>query len=487
MIQSKHKNGVSPLGRRDLLKTGLATAGALSLAPFVKAAGKDRPNVLFIAVEDIQPCIGSYGNRVCRTPNIDALAARGLRFDAAQCSYPLCNPTRSSLLTGLRPPTTGITGNGQDWNERLAPGSTLPEYFRANGYETVRVGKIFHAGNQGRLFDDTARWNRIIPEREGLGRPNFKEDPPTRFLYDHLSKAERAKNYDYRAWEWGPQGRDDLDGSDGGTAEQAVRVLSQKHEKPLFLALGFHKPHLPLRAPRKYFDMYPPDKIPLPEYPADDLKDVPHHYSLENHNTFTDEKRREAIAAYYACVSYVDSCVGRIMSALRDSGRDKNTIVVFWGDHGFHLGEHLLWQKMTLFEESCRIPLIIAAPGVTKPGAVCRRPTEYVDLFPTLADLCGLGVPKNLESVSMAPLLKDPARRWKKGAFTYIQGGQTVRSETWRYTEWGSPDKAELYDHEKDPREIINLAKDPRHAGTVKELSALLRGGWKAALPEKLS
>ncbi|MCL5743259.1 MAG: sulfatase [Acidobacteria bacterium] len=467
-------NCVAALGRRDLLKLPLAT--------FARAARPERPDVLFIAIEDIQTCLSSYGNRVSKTPNIDALAARGMRFDYAGCAYPLCNPTRSSLLTGLRPPTTGIRGNEQDWNEKLAPGTTLPECFRAGGYETIRVGKIFHAGNKGRVFDDRARWNRVVDEREGLAKPNLKGNWQPRFLYDQLSAKERAKVYDQRAWEWGPQGEDDLDGADGGTAEQAVRILSAKHEKPLFLALGFHRPHLPLRAPRKYFDMYPPQNIPLPDYPADDLSDVPHRYSLANHKTFTDEKRREAIAAYYACVAYVDACVGRVMRALRDTGRDKNTVVVLWGDHGFHLGEHLLWQKMTLFEESCRVPFMIVAPGVTKPGSVCRRPVECVDLFPTLAELCSVKTPGNLESISMVPLLKDPSRLWKKGAFTYINNGVTVRTEKWRYTEWGSPANAELYDKEKDPREIVNVAKNPRYAAAVKQMSALLRGGWRAAL-----
>lgn len=441
------------------------------------------PDVLFIAVEDLQTCLSSYGNPVCRTPHIDSLAAAGVRFDSAYCQYPLCNPTRSSLLTGKRPPTTGVLGNELDWNERVKPGSTLPEVFRAAGYETVRVGKIFHAGNRGRVFDDAARWSRIIPEREGIAPPRRAQDPPPHVLYDHLSAEERQRNYDWRAWVWGPQGTDDLHGGDGCIAEQAVRELGQKHDKPLLLALGFHKPHLELRAPARYFEMYPPARIRLPEYPADDLSDVPHKYSLENHKTFTDAKRREAIAAYYACLSYVDACVGRVMSKLKETGRDRNTIVVFFGDHGFHLGEHLLWQKMTLFEESCRVPLAIAAPGVTAAGGVCRRPVECVDLFPTLAELCGVKTPGGLESVSMAPLLRDPARQWKKGAFTYIRGGKTVRTEEWRYTEWGGPENAELYDRRKDPREIANVARNGAHTARVRELSALLQGDWQAALP----
>ena len=441
-------------------------------------------DVLFIAVEDLKTCLSSYGNPVCRTPNIDAIARAGIRFDNAQCQFPVCNPTRSSLLSGLRPPTTGVLGNATNWSGHLPLGSTLPEVFRAGGYETVRVGKMFHAGNGDQVYDDAPRWSRIIPEREGLPRPSLEKDTAPRVLFSHKSAEERRKQYDYRAWVWGPQGRDDFDCNDGAIAEQGVRVLSKKPgDKPLFLALGFHRPHLPLHAPAKYFEMYPPASIPLPQYPQNDFDDVPRNYGTrEIHRTMTDATRREAIAAYYACLSYVDAGIGRVMAALKDSGRDRNTVVVFWGDHGFHLGEHMLWQKMTLFEESCRVPFIISAPGVTKP-AVCRRPVECVDLFPTLAELCGLKPPANLEAISMVPLLKNPARPWKKGAFTYHNAGKSVRSERWRYNEWGGPDHAELYDHETDPREISNLARDPKHAGTVAEFSRLLKGDWRAALP----
>lgn len=457
----------------------------LSLPAALPAWGAPaRPyDVLFIAVEDLKAVLSCYDNPVCRTPNIDALARSAVRFDNAQCQYPVCNPTRSSLLSGLRPPSTGVWGNATDWSEKLSLGTTLPEVFRAGGYETIRVGKMFHSGNGGRAFDDKPRWSRVIEERAGIPKPKLDKDAPPRVLFGHLSPEERRKDYEYRAWIWGPQGRDDLDCNDGAIAEQGVRVLSQKPgDKPLFLGLGFHRPHLPLHAPARYFAMYPPASIPLPRYPENDFEDMPKKYGLKVDQAMNDDLRREAIAAYYACVSYVDACVGRVMQALKSSGRDRNTIVIFWGDHGFHLGDHRLWSKMTLFEESCRVPFIISVPGVTKP-AVCRRAVECVDLFPTLADLCGLKPPANLEGISMAPLLRDPARPWKKGAFTYHVEGKSVRTERWRYTEWRGADRAELYDHETDPREIVNLARDPKHAATVAELSRLIKEDWRAALP----
>jgi len=388
-------------------------------------------------------------------------------------------------MSGRYPASTGVLGNAKDWREALGDIVTLPEYFAAHGYETLRCGKMFHGGNAGRKFDDKARWARVISASEGLPAVEHKRRP-LRALYEHMSREERQKEYTTRAWEWGPSGQDDLEMSDGRVAEQGVRVLSQQHDRPLFLALGFHSPHLVLAAPDKYFDMYSLDEIRLPENPENDLDDVPRGYSLANHKQFTDEKRREAIRAYYATCSYVDACVGRVIKALEDSGRIDSAVVVFWGDHGFHLGEHFLWQKYTLFEESTRVPLIMRAPGVTRPGSVCTRPVELIDLYPTLSELAGLPIPAGLESISMVPLLRDPGRPWKKGAFTTLgpTRGNSIRTDRWRYTEWGGPGEAELYDHESDPGEFANLARVPEHAQTVAQLSKLLNGGWRAALPE---
>ncbi len=477
--------------RRNFLKAGAVLMGGLGAGDRLAGAvadgrgGNDRPDVVFIACEDLQTSLRCYGNPVVQTPNLDAMATRGLRFDNAHCQFSVCNPSRASVMSGRYPASVGVLGNATDWREPLRNIATIPEHFRAHGYETMRCGKIFHGGNAGRVFDDKDRWDRVIPQNEGIPSAKRKRRP-LRALYENMSKEERAKEYTTRAWEWGPSGLDDLEMPDGRVAEQAVRQLSGKHDKPLFLALGFHSPHLVLTAPDKYFDMYSLGEIRLPENPENDLDDVS-RYSLRNHKQFTDEKRREAILAYYACCSYVDAGVGRVLKALEDSGRIDNTIVVFWGDHGFHLGEHFLWQKHTLFEESTRVPLIMMAPGVTRAGTACTRPVELIDLYPTLCELCGLPMPEGLESISMVPLLRDPDRKWKKGAFTTLgpTPGNSVRTERWRYTEWGGPDKAELYDHESDPHEFTNLAKVPRYAATVEELGEVLRGGWRAALPEE--
>jgi iduronate 2-sulfatase len=471
-----------------LLLTPLATLPAADAKPHAQ------PDLLFIISEDLATCLSSYGNPVCKTPNLDALAASGLRFDNAQCVFPVCNPTRSSFLSGLSPHTTKVLSNGQDWNEHLRPGTTLPEYFREKGYQTMRCGKIFHKENGGRNFSDAARWDTVLPEsavasvegsgrKKGDGKGGTQVQRQETWLYSELTPEQRKKGYSTQAWRWGPEGTEDTDLPDGRIAEQAVKVLREKQDKPLFLALGFRKSHLPLNAPKKYFDLYPPEKIPLPQYPENCLEGLPFSYNLQNHKAFTDEKRRQAIAAYYACTSYMDACVGKVLDALKETGRDRNTIVVFFGDHGFHLGEHLVWDKMTLFEESCRIPLIIRAPGVTPAGSISKRPVSQIDLFPTLADLCGLGLPSGKEGISMVPLLRDPNRAWRKGAFTYRSNGTSVRTERYRYNEWGGPEKAELYDHETDPRELRNLANDSKYKDVVAELSAMMKGGWKAALP----
>jgi len=427
--------------------------------------------------------LGCYADDVARTPHIDSIAARGVVFGNCACQYPVCNPSRSSLLSGRRPPTTGVWGNATDWNEHLPLGTSLPEHFRAAGYETVRCGKMFHGGNAGRIFDDTARWSRIISQNEGLkGHPYGK--PRVRYLYEGLTDEERKQSYPKRAWYWGPTGPDELGAGDGRIAEQGVRELAREHERPLFLALGFHKPHLPLLAPDRYFEMYPPEEMVIPDNPPDDRDDMPDpaKASLANHEQFTDDKRREAIGAYYACVSYVDAGIGRVLQALEESGRAENTVVIFWSDHGYHLGEHYLWQKNTLFEESARVPMIISAPGISQSGAVCRRPVELVDLFPTLFELCGLELPDGVEGTSLVPVLQDAARPWKRAGFTYRSRTHTsVRTERWRYTEYGSPDTAELYDHDADPREFTNLVGRPECADVVAELSGLIRDGWQAA------
>jgi uncharacterized sulfatase len=484
------------MNRRDLLKKSGLLAGATVFGTFIsphnsygqKKVVYNRPDVLFIAIEDIAPFIGCYGHPLVRTPNIDALAKRGVLFSKAYCQVAVCNPSRACVSTGLRPETTKVFGNSTDWRLRIPNGMwALPEFFRDNGYETVICGKIHH---HQRYFKDATKeaqkredkmWHKKLRARsKGAVRPAIAPE---------AKRPAWLKEDDYiaRSLRWGPTGLKDIEQRDGAIAAAVAKELKANRDKPLYMAVGFHSPHYSLRAPDKYFAMYPPDKIVLPKNPKNDLADVPYEYSTFNttdNRWLSDDEKRQVLAAYYACISYVDTCVGILTDALKETGRGKNTIICLWGDHGMHLGEHYLWRKYTLFENAARVPFIIVAPGTAKAGGTCNRPVELIDIYPTLADLCGLGVPEGLEGISMKPLLKNPRSPWKKAVFTCRNAGhRSLRTERWRYTEWGKPDKAELYDHLNDPGEFTNLAKNPKYAETVAQLSKLLHTGWKAALP----
>jgi uncharacterized sulfatase len=434
-------------------------------------------NVLFIAVDDLNNCLGCYGHPMVKSPNIDRLAKRGIRFDRAYCQYPLCNPSRTSFLSGRRPDVTQIFQNTVPPRTTLKDVVFLPEYFRQHGYFTAGVGKIAH----GR-FANAVKWDVYAEPARGREdadevREGARRRPPA---------AAGARQI------WRATNDRDEDEPDGKVARRIAQLLEQNKDKPFFIAAGFHKPHLDWVAPKKYFDLYPPDQIVLPKEPADDRKDVPAAALNRNPNfaSITDEqKRQQAIAAYYACTTFMDAQVGVVLDALDRLKLWDNTIVVFFGDHGFHLGEHGgLWAKVSLFEESARVPLIIAAPG-KKSGVASPRLVELVDLYPTLTQLCGLPTPEGMEGVSLARLLEDPDRPWKTTAFTQVQRGQnrmgrSVRTERYRYTEWDDGKAgAELYDHDADPHEYVNLVNDPKHTKTVEEMKRLLREGWRRAAP----
>ncbi len=461
------------------LKSGIA-ALVFCVSTAALATPKRPPDVILILADDLNTHLGCYGYPTAKTPHIDALAASGMRFDRAYCQTPLCNPSRTSFLTGLRPETTGVFNNEIDWREKLKGVATLPEQFRAAGYETVGIGKIFH-----NTFEVPERWDRWIRPAENLPRPPERKPLKTPANFSSRKPGEKKG-----LLEWGPSGRGDREDLDGMKAEQAVRVLSApRGEKPLFLAVGFSLPHLPFTAPERYFAMHPPERAILPFFPPGDCDDIPPPALMhpEIHGALTQQEWRELLSAYNACISYVDAGVGRILEALGKSGRADHTLVVFAGDHGFLLGEHGQWQKLRLFEETCRVPLILRAPGRVKRGSQTTALVELVDLFPTLIDLCGLPPVNTLEGTSVAPLLIDPERPWKKAAFSSINraGGVSLRTPRYRYTEWtiGKEKAAELYDHENDPGEITNLAGDPAWAQTVQELRVLLTAGWQGALP----
>ena len=479
------------MDRRTFLGTAFGSAAAWSLAG--RGAGEggsasSRPNVIMISVEDMAPLLGCYGHPSAKTPHIDRLGKRGAVFLNAHCQKALCNPSRAAVLTGLRPPNTGVYGNHQDWRARMPDGHrTLPEWFQDHGYQTVSCGKITHGEGQFREIEpehtarEKAMWTRYLPYR--AERPRIKPNRPAAPLPDMLESGD----YIDRSTEWGPSGLAPEEQRDGAIAEAVAAFLDQPGTQPFFLAAGFYTPHYSLRAPKPFFDLHDPDDMVLPDSPADDLADVPATFSPFNRADevwLTEREKREVLAAYHACISYVDHCVGRVLDALDASGRAEDTIVCLWGDHGMHMGEHGLWRKATMFECATRVPFLFAGPRIRRRSAGCLQPAELIDIFPTLAELCRLPEPPGLEAVSMAPILADPGRSWKKAAFTYNRPDHlTLRTERFRYTENGSPERAELYDHRKDPGEHRNVADVPDYAETRTRLAALMRDGWKAALP----
>ena len=439
--------------RRDFLSATLG--GTLALA------AQRKYNVLFFAVDDLNTRLGCYGADVI-SPNIDAIARRGVRFDRAYCQYPLCNPTRSSLLTSRRPPTTRILDNNVWFRDTMPDVVTLPQLFKENGYWTAQTGKIFHGG-----LDDNRAWTVG-------GTPLRRQAPRT-----GAAQKDRQKTAD----RWVKLDGEGEDTADYRIAARAIELLETKRDQPFFLAAGFMKPHVPLIAPKKYFDMYDPAKMKLPPdfapLPVGEPPIYRDNFDLFIRREASPRLAREGLAAYYACISFMDAQLGKVMQALDRLGLRDNTIVSLFGDHGWHLGEKGMWSKMSLFEPVARAPLLVSVPGMS-PGKTCRRIVEFVDLYPTLADACGLPMPGGLEGKSLMPLIRNPEAAWDKPAKTYIKRGEvmgaTVRTERYRYTEWdGGKAGVQLYDFTTDPGESKNLAQDAKHAATVREMKALLR------------
>ncbi len=424
--------------------------------------GQTKPrNVLFIAVDDLNTDLGCYGHPLVRTPNIDRLARRGIRFDRAYCQYPVCNPSRTSLLSGLYPERTGILDNRTNPRERVKS-PFLPEYLRGKGYFTASIGKIFHDGMAGVQDWDLERNPRPATQiaQQGEGR-NLTSG---KFAFFRWLAAEGT----------------DEDQPDGLIAKEAVEFLRKPPDKPWFLATGFRKPHDPYIAPKKYFEPYPLEGITGPAHPAGDEDDIPAAaYPPVRHNLGALEGR-EYRRAYYACISFMDAQLGRVLNALAASGAANNTLIVFFGDHGLHLGEHGWWNKVTLFERSARVPFLMAGGPVEARGTVCRRPVELVDLFPTMMESLGLPAPPGLDGDSLLPLLRSPIAAWDKPAYTVVTRGgklgRALHTERYRYTEWDEGKLGiELYDHNSDPNEYHNLAFEPEHQALTRELTATLR------------
>ena len=448
-------------------------------APLFAQSGK-RPNVLFIAADDMNTALGCYGHPIVKTPNVDKLAARGTRFDRAYCQFPLCGPSRASLLTGMRPDTTKVLENNVDFRDHHPDAVTLPQLFKNNGWFSAREGKMYHMNVPGEVglpkYQDEKSWNHSVSPQglelktEGQGR---KLNPPgVNYGMQWISAAT-------------PSGQ-----ADDNAAEHALALLEQHRNEPFFLGLGFIRPHLPFVAPSKFYDMYSLDAIPLPKNPDNDLDDIPEaskkiRPQLWNNMKMDPPRIKEALRGYYASTSFMDNELGRVMDGLERLGLVDNTIVVFWGDHGWHLGEHTRWQKMSVMEESARVPLIISTLGQKKAQST-KSLVEFVDVYPTLTELCGLTPPPVLEGQSLVPLLKNPSRKWKKAAFTQVKyediTGHSIRTDRYRYIRWeGAGGGEELYDHDKDPREFTNLAKIASPPKALQEHRRILDAGWKAA------
>ena len=451
----------------------------------------EKLNVLFVVSDDLCARLGCFGDSVVKSPNIDRLATRAVRFERAYCQFPLCNPSRTSFLTGLRPDTTGVYDNSLQFRKTVPDHVTLPQTFQKAGYFVARVGKLYHYGVPAQIgtdgLDDPPSWQQVINPR---GRD--KDDEESIFTLN--PKVQGPARFG-GTLSWLAADGEDAEQTDGLSAAAAVKLLEQHRAKPFFLAVGFFRPHTPYVSPKKWFAKYPLEKIKLPVLAANYRDGVPAAAFLSSkpeQENISDDLRMQAIQAYHAATSFMDAQVGQLLDALDRLNLADRTIVVFLSDHGYHLYEHGLWQKMSLFENSARVPLLICVPGNRSNGQTCRRTVELVDLHPTLADLCGLTAPTNLEGKSLKPLLDNPQASWDKPALTQVSRGtptatndpskkpsymgRSIRTERYRFTEWDHGEKGvELYDYDTDPGELKNLAAVPGHAETVALLRRELR------------
>jgi len=488
------------MNRRSFLKA--LGAGALSLAcPAVSGAAKvKRPNVLFIAIDDLRGAVGCLGDKIAVTPNIDRLAGEGTVFVNAYCQQAVCNPSRASVITGLRPDTLKVWDLKTHFRKHHPEVVTLPQYFKQHGYHARSFGKILHG--QGPPSTDPPSWSA---------------EP----VWDHCTKRDQYVLPENRPGkDSGKQAAAEcadvpdeayIDGKVAALAVEQIRDIAED-AKAFFLAVGFRKPHLPCCAPKKYWDMYERNTFENDNWPAlnkpkdgpdialHNWKELRGYTDIPNIGAVGPEKAAEVRHGYYAAASYTDAQVGKLLHALQKSGLRDNTIICLWSDHGFHLGEHTIWCKTSNYEFDARVPLIISAPHKKK-GHVCRRLVELVDMYPTLVELAGLPVPSGLEGVSMVPLLDDPQQIWKKAAFTQFPRpayykksfdvmGYAMRTERFHYIEWldvkkQQPVATELYDHRSDPYELTNLAQNKQYESICRELGRLLNKGWKAATPDR--
>ena len=432
------------------------------------------PNVLFLICDDLNCDIGAYGHPQVKTPNIDALAGSGVLFQNAHCQYPLCGPSRASFMTGMYPDQTLVRRNAIYIREHIPNVMTIPQTFRLEDYFAVRIGKVFHynvprhIGTAG--HDDPYSWNYTINPR---GRDKDEEDKIFSLVPNTFGGT----------LSWYAAEGDDTEQTDGIAATEAVQLLEKysKSGRRFFMTVGLYRPHTPYVAPKKYFDLYPLDEIRVPEVPAEYLSTIPKPAAAsirrkKDQIDLRDDLARQAIQAYYASISFADAQLGRVLTTLQDTGLAENTIVVFTSDHGYHMGEHGHWQKTTLFENATRVPLVISGPGVIAKGKSTEGLAELVDVYPTMTELAGLTTPKSVSGKSLVPILKDHSTTVRSSAFTQYSNGYSIRTSRYRYTEWGEKGElgAELYDHESDPEELINLIGSAEVADVQSELQIQL-------------
>jgi len=483
----KNVNAQRIFSRREFIRlAGLGTAAVPFHRPLFAADGNGRsgkkPNILFIAVDDLRPQLGCYGQTQMISPNIDRLAAEGVIFKRSFCSVPVCGASRASLLSGVRPTRDRFLHWYTRVDEDLPGALTLPEYFRQNGYHTISIGKVYHHPD-----DDENGWNE----------PPYRLPAEYRYLIEEnirIDKANREAGQGRRGPAWEAVDVDDGKYPDGTYAEKAISDLKRLKElnQPFFLAVGFVRPHLPFNSPQKYWDLYRREYINLADNPfrprgAPDAAlhnwgELRHYADIPQAGPLPDGMALTLIHGYYASVSYVDAQIGRLLNELEHLGLADDTIVVLWGDHGWQLGEHGLWCKHCNFQTSLHAPLIIRAPGIHG-GKTTEGLTEFVDIYPSLCELCGLELPAGLEGTSFVPLLKDPGRPWKKAIFSRYHDGDSIRTRRYLYTEWKN-DEGEvyarmLYDHDLDPKENINISERPENRELVERLSGMLRKGWR--------
>ena len=493
---------MSEWSRRRVLETGLKGLGAgLVGSAVAQAAGNSDDgngmNVLFIAVDDLRPQLNCYGRSQMISPNLDRLAREGMMFERTYCQQAVCAPSRASLLTGLRPDSTEIYDLDTPVRKQLPNVLTLPQHFKNNGYQTAGLGKLYHHHRDDQesftrgVWHPNGTWPGYVTEeiaerRQRLWEEGDKKKKRWRVLGPPTESAD-VKDEVY---------------PDGKITQRAIQEMRRMKDGPFFLGVGYYKPHLAFACPQKYWDMYDRDKIDLADNPfrpkgAPDLAmhnwgELRAYHNIPQKGRLSDEMARKLVHGYYACTTFIDTQVGKLLDGLERLGLADNTVVVLWGDHGWNLREHGLWCKHCNFETSVHAPLILKAPGIESPTWKSPALTEFVDIYPTLSDLCGLPLPDHLEGTSLVPLLERPNRNWKPAAFSqYPRGrimGYSMKTDRYRYTEWQKPDSTvaarELYDHEEDPQENVNVAGRDSNQRLVKKLSDRLNAGWKAALPD---